>query len=264
MRWRRGDRGAWRTACVQPLDLADGAVDRPPRRAVQAALGRSMSGSTKRRRRHPDRSTRLVVHGQKLDLLLGRRFARAPSCVMGRSARFIRGAAGRRHHQNELGSRVSGDAGTNPADVSLRERRHRVVQPRLARSVAPRVRVNVLAPGWIETAFGEGSTARYTGPCRLDAAAPLGHARRRGRSRRVSRLAGGRVHHRADDHGRRRRRMVAVRADCGRTGGRSNGHERNHLRPGADCREAEGAAGLVLRRRHGSAASTRPTAGRPR
>ena len=26
----------------------------------------------------------------------------------------------------------------------------------LARSVAPRVRVNVLAPGWIETSFGEG------------------------------------------------------------------------------------------------------------
>jgi len=26
----------------------------------------------------------------------------------------------------------------------------------LARSVAPRVRVNVLAPGWIETAFGAG------------------------------------------------------------------------------------------------------------
>ena len=26
----------------------------------------------------------------------------------------------------------------------------------LARSVAPRVRVNILAPGWIETSFGEG------------------------------------------------------------------------------------------------------------
>ena len=27
----------------------------------------------------------------------------------------------------------------------------------LARSIAPRVRVNVLAPGWIETSFGAGA-----------------------------------------------------------------------------------------------------------
>jgi 3-oxoacyl-[acyl-carrier protein] reductase len=31
----------------------------------------------------------------------------------------------------------------------------------LARSVAPRVRVNVLAPGWIETAFGAGADERW-------------------------------------------------------------------------------------------------------
>ena len=30
----------------------------------------------------------------------------------------------------------------------------------LARSVAPRVRVNVVAPGWIDTAFGEGLDER--------------------------------------------------------------------------------------------------------
>ena len=30
----------------------------------------------------------------------------------------------------------------------------------LARSVAPRVRVNILAPGWIETSFAEGANER--------------------------------------------------------------------------------------------------------
>jgi 3-oxoacyl-[acyl-carrier protein] reductase len=31
----------------------------------------------------------------------------------------------------------------------------------LARSVAPKVRVNILAPGWIETAFGAGADAAF-------------------------------------------------------------------------------------------------------
>ena len=47
----------------------------------------------------------------------------------------------------------------------------------LARSVAPRVRVNVIAPGWIETAFGAGLDDRAPSRNRrVDAAQALGHA----------------------------------------------------------------------------------------
>ncbi|HEX6535748.1 MAG TPA: SDR family oxidoreductase, partial [Gemmatimonadaceae bacterium] len=42
----------------------------------------------------------------------------------------------------------------------------------LARSVAPKVRVNILAPGWIETAFGAGVDRRYYRE--VEAATPLG------------------------------------------------------------------------------------------
>ena len=42
----------------------------------------------------------------------------------------------------------------------------------LARSLAPRIRVNVLAPGWIETAFGEGVDPAYRR--HVEAVTPLG------------------------------------------------------------------------------------------
>ena len=49
----------------------------------------------------------------------------------------------------------------------------------LARDVAPHIRVNVLAPGFIETAFGDEADADVAGACRArDAARTLGHVRR--------------------------------------------------------------------------------------
>jgi 3-oxoacyl-[acyl-carrier protein] reductase len=51
---------------------------------------------------------------------------------------------------------LAGMPGTNPQMYSAVKGGVLAFSKSLARSVAPRVRVNVLAPGWIETSFGEG------------------------------------------------------------------------------------------------------------
>jgi 3-oxoacyl-[acyl-carrier protein] reductase len=51
---------------------------------------------------------------------------------------------------------VSGMAGTNPQMYAAVKGGIASFSRGLARSLAPRVRVNVLAPGWIATAFGDG------------------------------------------------------------------------------------------------------------
>src|SRR5690349_3818155 len=51
---------------------------------------------------------------------------------------------------------VSGMAGTNPQLFAAVKGGVLSFSKSLARSVAPAVRVNVIAPGWIETSFGEG------------------------------------------------------------------------------------------------------------
>jgi 3-oxoacyl-[acyl-carrier protein] reductase len=51
---------------------------------------------------------------------------------------------------------LTGMQGTNPQMYSAVKGGILSFSKSLARSVAPRVRVNVVAPGWIETAFGEG------------------------------------------------------------------------------------------------------------
>lgn len=59
---------------------------------------------------------------------------------------------------------LTGMAGRNPQMYSAVKGGVLAFSKSLARSVAPRVRVNILAPGWIDTAFGEGldETARRT------------------------------------------------------------------------------------------------------
>ena len=100
---------------------------------------------------------------------------------------------------------LTGMAGLNPQMFAAVKGGVLAFSKSLARSVAPRVRVNVLAPGWIETSFGEGlDEGTRAGHRRVDAAQALGHAGGRRRRRRLSRLAGGRVYHRT--HARRRRR----------------------------------------------------------
>lgn len=51
---------------------------------------------------------------------------------------------------------VTGMEGTNPQLYAAAKGGVSAFSKALARSVAPRVRVNIVAPGWIETAFGEG------------------------------------------------------------------------------------------------------------
>jgi 3-oxoacyl-[acyl-carrier protein] reductase len=55
---------------------------------------------------------------------------------------------------------LTGMAGENPQLYSAVKGGVLAFSKSLARSVAPRVRVNVLAPGWIETSFGAGADER--------------------------------------------------------------------------------------------------------
>ena len=54
---------------------------------------------------------------------------------------------------------LSGMAGTDPQMFAAVKGGVLAFSKSLARSLAPRVRVNVIAPGWIETSFGEGLDA---------------------------------------------------------------------------------------------------------
>ena len=84
---------------------------------------------------------------------------------------------------------LAGMAGTNPQMFAAVKGGVLAFSKSLARSLAPRVRVNVIAPGWIETAFGEaldrfarrqrrlGAHGRAPSRhCRGDAARAVGHA----------------------------------------------------------------------------------------
>jgi 3-oxoacyl-[acyl-carrier protein] reductase len=56
---------------------------------------------------------------------------------------------------------LRGLAGENPELFSAAKGAVLSYSRALARSAAPKVRVNVVAPGWIETAFGEGASADF-------------------------------------------------------------------------------------------------------
>jgi 3-oxoacyl-[acyl-carrier protein] reductase len=144
-----------RKACVQALDLADEpSIDRLGG-VVRAALGRldvwiNNAGADILTGAGASLST-----VQKLDLLLAVDL-RGTILASWAAARFFEGQPGGAIINMSWDHVVSGMAGTNPQMFAAVKGGVAAFSRALARSVAPRVRVNVLAPGWIETSFGEG------------------------------------------------------------------------------------------------------------
>jgi len=148
--------GLGRKACVQPLDLADEpAIDRIGP-TVRAALGRLdvwINNAGADILTGPAAALSVV---QKLDLLLAVDL-RGTILASWAAARFFEGQEGGGAILNMSWDHVvSGMPGTNPQMFAAVKGGVAAFSRGLARSVAPRVRVNVLAPGWIETSFGEG------------------------------------------------------------------------------------------------------------
>jgi 3-oxoacyl-[acyl-carrier protein] reductase len=93
---------------------------------------------------------------QKLDLLLGVDL-RGTVLASWRAARLLEAEPEGGVIINMSWDHVlTGMAGRNPEMFAAVKGGVLAFSKSLARSVAPRVRVNVVAPGWIETAFGEG------------------------------------------------------------------------------------------------------------
>ena len=161
-----------RKACVQSLDLADeGAIDRLGP-AVRDALGRLdvwVNNAGADILTGPGAGLSTV---QKLDLLLAIDL-RGTILASWTAARFFDGQETGGAIINMSWDHVAtGMRGINPQMFAAVKGGVAAFSRGLARSVAPRVRVNVLAPGWIETSFGAGLDS---GPYRSVAdSTPLG------------------------------------------------------------------------------------------
>ena len=148
-----------RRAFVQPLDLAEGAAIRALGPAVRKALGRvdiwiNNAGGDILTGAH----AALPVE-DKLDLLL-RVDLRGTMMASWHAAEFLEdgGVIINMSWDHVL----TGMQGTNPQIYAAVKGGVLAFSKSLARSVAPRIRVNVLAPGWIATAFsGEMETAAH-------------------------------------------------------------------------------------------------------
>ena len=144
-----------RKAFVQTLDLADETSIEGVGPAVSAALGRldvwiNNAGADILTGPGASLST-----AQKLDLLMAVDL-RGTILASWAAARFFEGHRdGGAIINMSWDHVVSGMPGTNPQMFAAVKGGVSAFSRALARSVAPRVRVNVLAPGWIETSFGE-------------------------------------------------------------------------------------------------------------
>lgn len=145
-----------RRAVVLPLDLADAMQVAAVGPAAVSALGRLDAWVNNAGADILTGATASLSQTEKLDLLL---------------AVDLRGTVLASWHAAELLAAqpqggvivnvswdhvLTGMQGTNPQMYSAVKGGILSFSKSLARSVAPRVRVNVVAPGWIETAFGEG------------------------------------------------------------------------------------------------------------
>jgi len=148
-----------RKVCVQALDLADEpAIDRVAA-TVRAALGRLdvwVNNAGADILTGPGASLSTV---QKLDLLLAVDLRGTILASWAAARIFAAQKSGGVIINMSWDHVVSGMAGTNPQMYAAVKGGVASFSRGLARSAAPHVRVNVLAPGWIETAFGEGLDA---------------------------------------------------------------------------------------------------------
>ena len=131
----------------------------PPTSARALRPGRRVD--QQRRRRHPDRARAGACRArQKLDLRARGRSARDDPRVLGGGGADA--GAGRRHRQHVVGSRRPRHGGREPDPLFGGQGRDRelqqVARPRRSRRA---IRVNILAPGFIETAFGEQADERW-------------------------------------------------------------------------------------------------------
>ena len=150
-----------RKACVQPLDLADEAAIEQIGPTAHAALGRLDVWVNNAGADILTGTGAALSTVQKLDLLLAVDL-RGTILASWAAARFFDGQDGGGVIINMSWDHVvSGMAGTNPQMYAAVKGGVASFSRGLARSVAPQVRVNVLAPGWIETAFGEGSDSAF-------------------------------------------------------------------------------------------------------
>ena len=151
--------GLGRRTLVRQLDLADGDAIRALGPAVRQALGRvdiwiNNAGADILTRAHAALPTE-----EKLDLLL-RVDLKGTMLASWQAAELIEdgGVIINMSWDHVL----TGMAGTNPQLYAAVKGGVLAFSKSLARSIAPRVRVNVLAPGWIATAFsGEMESAAH-------------------------------------------------------------------------------------------------------
>jgi 3-oxoacyl-[acyl-carrier protein] reductase len=144
-----------RKACVLPLDLADEPAIERLGPAARAELGRVDVWINNAGADILTGAGATLSTVQKLDLLLAVDL-RGTILASWAAARFFAGQKGGVIINMSWDHVVSGMAGTNPQMYAAVKGGIASFSRGLARSVAPQVRVNVLAPGWIETAFGEG------------------------------------------------------------------------------------------------------------
>ena len=145
-----------RKAYVHPLDLADEPAIEHVAATVRAALGRLDVWVNNAGADILTGAGAALSTVQKLDLLLAVDL-RGTILASWAAARFFAGQdSGGVIVNMSWDHVVSGMAGTNPQMYAAVKGGIASFSRGLARSVAPRVRVNVLAPGWIETAFGQG------------------------------------------------------------------------------------------------------------
>jgi 3-oxoacyl-[acyl-carrier protein] reductase len=144
-----------RTASVHTLDLADEPAIARLGGEVHAALGRLDVWVNNAGADILTGAGGALSTVQKLDLLLAVDLRGTILASWSAAKQFATQAGGGTIINMSWDHVISGMPGTNPQMYAAVKGGIAAFSRGLARSVAPQVRVNVLAPGWIETAFGE-------------------------------------------------------------------------------------------------------------